>query len=334
MRPSKTISIVAPIVIALSLTIIVLAQRNRPTAFSPPPEVQSEAFSISSGSPITATGVHPADVMGTGSGPLIACENLGLVCTDVISGTNDDVKGLSYGYDFSTGGLPPFQFSVGKGSRGLPGTAVRVEVDCNPAEPEADVFETQLDGSNEQDLDGDGVACGTNSGFGLNLAEGSNGDNLDEVDRDPCLFVDPNCDGVLDEPIFVTLAPGSPTLAAITATPADIIMTSGDVEPHVWANGVTDLGLQNGDVIDALCVKDSGNGAYGSGDFVLFSLAPGSPTLSTWSASAADVLAPKNAFRYLASTLGLQATDDIDGLNCAQDVTLLKLYLPIVVRNG
>jgi hypothetical protein len=94
------------------------------------------------------------------------------------------------------------------------------------------------------------------------------------------------------------------------------------------------LGLQSGDVIDALCVKDSGNGAYGSGDFVLFSLAPGSPTLSTWSASAADVLAPKNAFRYLASTLGLQATDDIDGLNCAQDVTLLKLYLPIVVRNG
>ncbi|HZY40436.1 MAG TPA: hypothetical protein VFF59_00390 [Anaerolineae bacterium] len=339
MRATKTIVLTASILIAWSIAIGVLAQADRlarpdrPTAFSPPPEVQTQSFSVSNASPITTTGVLAADVLGAGSGPVIACDNLGLLCNDPIGGASDDVRGLSYGYDFMSFNLPPIQFSVVRGSRGITGTAVRVEADCTPAEPEADVFETALDGANDQDLDGDGTPCSTNSGFGLGLTEGATGDNVDEIDRDPCLTIDPNCDGVPDEPIYVTLAPGSPTLAEIGATPRDILITSPDLVPQVWASGAFDLGLTNGDVIDALCVRDNGDAVYGAGDQVLFSLAAGSPTLTKWQASPADVLRPQYGVLYAAGKLGLLATDDVDGLTCSREVQLSTLYLPLIMKN-
>jgi hypothetical protein len=344
MRATKTIVFTAAILIAWSIAIGVLArtewsaqadrlvQPKRPTAFSPPPEAQTESFSVSNASPITSTGVQPADVLGSSGGLVIACENLGLVCADPISGTLDDVRGLSYGYDFVSTSLPPIQFSVAAGSRGLTGTAVRAEADCVPAEPQADVFETALDGANAQDLDGDGVACSTNNGFGLGLNEGANGDSVDAIERDPCLSIDPNCDGVPDEPIYVTLAPGSPTLAEIGATPADILITSPDLAPQVWASGANDLGLTAGDVIDALCVRDNGDAVYGAGDRVLFSLAAGSPSLTKWGASPADVLRPQYGVFYAASALGLQATDDVDGLKCSSEVSFATMYLPVLMK--
>ena len=48
---------------------------------------------------------------------------------------------------------------------------------------------------------------------------------------------------------------GSPSLAAYGATPRDILMTSNAADAVVWASGA-DLGLQVGDVIDAICVDD------------------------------------------------------------------------------
>lgn len=337
MRTTKTIVFTAAILIAWTIALGVAAQADRlsqpqrPTAFSPPEEAQTQSLSVSGASPITATGLLPADVLGAASGPVILCENLGLVCTDPISGTVDDVRGLSYGYDFASTNLPPIQFSVAAASRGITGTAVRVEADCTPAEPAADVFETALNGLNEQDLDGDGTACGTNNGFGLDLSEAANGDNVDEIERDPCLSIDPNCDGVPDEPVFVTLAPGSPTLIEIGATARDILITSPDLPPQVWASGAQ-LGLSSGDVIDALCVQDNGDAAYGSTDRVLFSLVAGSPSLAKWSAGPADVLRPQYGVMYAASQLGLLATDDVDGLACSSDVSFATLYLPVVRR--
>jgi len=114
----------------------------------------------------------------------------------------------------------------------------------------------------------------------------------------------------------MTLAPASPSLTAFGATPRDILMTVGAADPVVWASGAA-LGLVSGDVIDAICVDDGGNGVYNAGvDRVLFSLAPGSPTLTTLSAGAADLLRAGPAVNYSASRLGLQATDDVDALKC------------------
>ncbi|MBI5567907.1 MAG: hypothetical protein HY870_23625 [Chloroflexi bacterium] len=342
MRTTKTIVFTAAILIAWSIAIGVLARTDRsaqperadrsdrPTAFSPPEEAQTQSLSVSNASPITTTGMLAADIVGAGAGPVIICENLGLLCSDPGTGASDDVRGLSYGYDFVSTSLPPIQFSVVAGSRGLTGTAVRAEADCTPAEPAADVFETALDGLNEQDLDGNGTACSTNSGFGLDLSEAVSGDNVDEIERDPCLSIDPDCNGVPDEPLFMTLAPGSPTLAEIGATARDILITSPDFAPQVWASGSSDLGLTSGDVIDALCVLDNGDAVYGAGDQVLFSLAAGSPTLTTWNAGPADVLRPQHGVMYAASKLGLLATDDVDGLTCSLEVQLSTLYLPLI----
>jgi hypothetical protein len=316
----------------LSVT-ITLARQLRPTAFAPPPEAQTQAFSISSGSTLTMSSVHPADVLGAGVNPLIVCGNLGLLCTDAVSSALDDVRGLSYGNDFTTSDLPPFQFSVAPGSLGLPGTAVRVEADCIPAEAHADVFEAALDGQNQQDLDGDGAPCSSNGGYGLDLNEASGGDDLDEIARDPCVFVDVNCDGDPEEPLFVTLAPGSPTLLELNAIPADVLLTGSQFAPEVYASGVNDLGLQAGDVIDGLCVRENGDGGYGSGDLIMFSLTAGSPSLAAWQVSAADLLTPRNQFRYRAAALGLQDTDDIDGLHCSAALSLYAIQLPIILKN-
>jgi hypothetical protein len=240
---------------------------------------------------------------------------------------------LSYGNDFTTSDLPPFQFSVAPGSLGLPGTAVRVEADCIPAEAHADVFEAALDGQNQQDLDGDGAPCSSNGGYGLDLNEASGGDDLDEIARDPCVFVDVNCDGDPEEPLFVTLAPGSPTLLELNAIPADVLLTGSQFAPEVYASGVNDLGLQAGDVIDGLCVRENGDGGYGSGDLIMFSLTAGSPSLAAWQVSAADLLTPRNQFRYRAAALGLQDTDDIDGLHCSAALSLYAIQLPIILKN-
>ncbi|NTU64763.1 MAG: hypothetical protein HGB05_15545, partial [Chloroflexi bacterium] len=131
-----------------------------------------------------------------------------------------------------------------------------------------------------------------------------------------------------------TLAAGSPTLSAINAAPSDVLMTGSEIEPSIFANGTADLGLQASDVIDALCVRENGDGSYGSGDLIMFSLAAGSPSLTAWQASAADLLTPRNLFRYRASALGLQATDDIDGLQCALVIDLYTLRLPVILKNS
>ncbi|MGD8624354.1 MAG: hypothetical protein PVF47_14565 [Anaerolineae bacterium] len=316
----------------LVVVLVTAAQGPAPSAFTPPPEVQGQSFSITTGDPLNGVGVNPADVLVSGV-PLILCFDLGLLCRDVDTGTYDDIQAVSFGWDFGSSGLPLLQFSVDAGSRGLPGTAVRVEADCSPAEPQGDVFETSLDGANEQDLDGDGLACGSNSGLGLALSEGSPADNLDTLERDPCLFPDPNCDGLPDDPILLALAGDSPSLDLVGATGADILVAGIEFVPTIWAGGSTDLGLVAGDEIDALCVGENGNAEYDDGDRVLFSLAPGSPSLASLSASPADLLAPAPLrVLYPAGALGLETADNVDALNC-ETLPLHERYLPLVFKD-
>ncbi len=335
MRAVKFVLLTVLLLATLFSGAIVVARQLRLTAFAPPPEVQTISFTVSAASPITLTGVLPADILGVGAIPLIDCANTGLVCDDPYTGEHDEVLGLSFGYDFVAEDLPSVMFSVALGSQGLPNTAVRTEASCNPPEPQADVFESALDGTNRQDLDGNGLACGSNNGFGLGLNEAAPSDAVHEIERDPCVYVDANCNGELEDPILVTLAPGSPTLNAIGASTSDILLIGGRLEPHIWAHGVSDLGLQANDVIDALCVKANGDGAYAAADdIVMFSLAPGSPSLAAWSAGPADLLTPYNKFRYPASMLGLLATDDVDGLLCARTLNLMNVYLPIITKSS
>jgi hypothetical protein len=300
---------------------------------APSAEVQSQSFSITASSALTATGVQPADVLGIGGTPLIPCENLGLLCTDLNSGAADEIAGLSFGVDFTESALPPIQFSVDGASRGVAGSAVRAEATCSPAQTQADVFESELDGANSQDLDGDGIACAGNGGYGLSLSEGIITDALSSLDRDPCQFVDLNCDGTPEQAIYLTLVAGSPTLALLGATSADILASAAGFIPSVWANGITSLGLQTGDVIDALCLYEDGDGIYSQNDLILFSLGRASPTLAKLGAGPADLLIPAPPrLAISAALLGLEASDNINALSCTQPVTLHTLRLPIIAR--
>lgn len=299
---------------------------------APPVDVLSQSFSVAAGGALTAAGVHPADILGVGGAPLIPCVNLGLLCNDFNSGAPDEIAGLSFGVDFTERALPPIQFSVDNASRGRAGSAVRAEATCSPAQAHADVFESAFNGNNVQDLDGDGVACAGNAGYGLSLSESSQADTLDALDRDPCQTVDLDCDGTPDAPIYFTLAPGSPTLTMLNATAADILAGGADFVPTVWVAGV-DFGLRAGDVIDAFCLLEDGDGSYGQTDRVIFSLARGSPTLTIQGASPADLFLPAPPRVAIpAVALGLEATDNIDALSCTQVVTRLDLYMPIISR--
>jgi uncharacterized repeat protein (TIGR01451 family) len=303
--------------------------------FDPPPGVMTESFSIKAGGFTALSGIHPADILVAGPIVAVPCPGLGLICTDT-SGAEDDLNALAYGVDFAAApDLPGTEFSVAAGSMGLAGTSVRVEASapCVPAEPQADVFETALTGTNAQDLDGDGASCGGNAGFPLGLCElacGVPADDLDALAQTPSI-VDVNGDGIPDNPVYFTLTPSSPSLSdpAIDfsdpggdATAADILVTVGGFTPTVWADGATQLGLvETGDVIDALCIGENGNGIFDyMGDNVLFSLAPGSPTLTALGAGPADLLRPGPSVVYSASKLGLMSTDNVDALKCPNNV--------------
>lgn len=299
----------------------------------PPAAVQGVSFSMTAGSAATATGIHPADLLGIGGAPLIPCENLGLLCYG--AGENvDDITSLSFGDDFGEDDLPALQFSVDGAARGRTGSAVRAEASCSPAEAQADAFQSALDGNNSQTLDGDGTPCASGEGYGLSLVEGALADMIDALARDPCLTVDLNCDGVPDAPIYLTLAPGSPTLELIGATAADILVTGQEYTPSVWATGAGTLGLAAGDVIDGLCLSEDGDGSYGEEDVVVISLAPGSPTLAQIGAGPGDLLGIAPLRKVVsASALGLERADNVDALVCAHAVPLAvseELYLPLI----
>ncbi len=120
------------------------------------------------------------------------------------------------------------------------------------------------------------------------------------------------------EPLYLSVdaptAQNNPALPALTGGDILVCETAGI---FLWAAS-WDLGLQTTDDIDALVVFGDENLLYDPGDVVLFSLAPGSPTLADRGFSPADVLvahrqAPPSRFASAAS-LGLRPEDDVDAL--------------------
>ncbi|OGO51099.1 MAG: hypothetical protein A2148_07000 [Chloroflexi bacterium RBG_16_68_14] len=265
--------------------------------------------------------VSMAGGSGAGFAPLvrISCSNLGLTsdgCDDGSDGDQDDLDALSYGADFGPG-PSLLAFSVAAGSAGLPGTAVAGQAACSPAQPQADEFSTLLNSTNALVFDGDGLNGGCPTAAALGLIEQPTSDDLDAlVDQSPS-FVDTDGDGVPDRPVFFSLAASSPSLTGLGRSAADILSTVEGGQATLYASASA-LGLQAGDDLDALCVKDQGPGStFSPGeDTVYFSLAPGSPTLASLGASAADVLGPGPQVLFEAAALGLQDSDDLDAMKC------------------
>jgi hypothetical protein len=315
----------------LTLAVLGVAGGAGGQAESPPEDAQRLSYSIAAGSPLALHGAHPGDIMGIGDLPLIPCTNLGLVCTDLVGGAQDDLSGLSFGYDFQPEMTPWLLISPAPGSAGMPGSAVRAESLCQPAESQADVFESPLDKTNVQYLDGDGQPCAANAGYSLYLQELPASDNLDALDGDPSFSVDLDRDGLPENPIYLTLAPGSPSLAYLGISAADVLMVTGYTAPSLWASGQADFGLKSGDAIDALCIQENGNGRYDSEDQVLLSLAPASPSLAALGVTPGDLLRLQpHLSRLYGPVLGLAAADDLDAAFCGRQVAFYDLLLPLI----
>jgi hypothetical protein len=102
-------------------------------------------------------------------------------------------------------------------------------------------------------------------------------------------------------------------LGTLSASAADVLTASSGGSPSI-AFAAASIGLTSGDVIDALAFD---------GTSLRLSLAPGSPTLASLSASPADILAsaagPSGPLAIADTLVGLSPTDDVDALAIFRD---------------
>ena len=267
---------------------------------------------------LTVDFIGTGGVSGAGLPGFIPCENLGLTpdgCDDGLDGDQDNLDALSFGEDFEENDWY-LAFSVAPGSTGLGASGVAQQAACSPAQPQADEFATNANATNVLFFDGDGVegSCPTSHPFGLTELPFS--DDLDALNEQPPSAVDTLGDGTLDHPVFFSLSEGSPSLAAFSRGPADILWTVG-IQPGLYVSAQT-LGLQPGDDIDGMCISDTGTGVFYDPEFdtILFSLTAGSPTLNDLGASGADVLRPGPTVHFSAGQLGLRVSDDLNAMKC------------------
>jgi uncharacterized protein (TIGR03437 family) len=240
---------------------------------------------------------------------------------------SDNVDALSYGNDFIDD-YSEFKFSVDKSSQGVVGSAVRCQAEQNPPEAHGDEFWVSLAnlGSNALELDEDGSvapACGKAPPVRLEVSE-----NMDAITEPPLPFADPDGNGVPDRTVYFSLDKMSLSLDEIEAFPGDVLQTTGGGPPTVYIDHEA-LGLVDEDDLDALCLLEGDNFTMDSANkgTVLFSLAPGSPTLTTGEFSASDLFLVTNAgveeatmppFRFAgASVLGLLPDDNLNALKCS-----------------
>jgi len=242
----------------------------------------------------------PADLLVPGPFVHVWRANLGLNPAPFV----DDVDALSQGLDVVTFEHCPdiIYFSVDRQSMGVPGTPVRWQWQGNVQGP--DTFVT---------VNGNGVMwapVGFNAldvpavQFGLLPCE----DNLDAYSMEE---FDYDQDWSQDVPVFFSLDAASPSLGGLS--PADILVSQ---VPGVFGvfQPFQSMGLLADDDLDALALNTGVAGlprAY-------FSLAPGSPSLAIWGASAADVFytafGGASVVAYPAVSLGLLFDDNVDAL--------------------
>lgn len=266
---------------------------------------------------------------------------------------NDAINALSYGKDGTVNLAVPNQmpvliFSVDRTSSGVSCSDVRREFDGPPAEVGADVFVAPADPdpNSSSPVPGFGAYSGTfvppcssgrgsclvtdQSTLGLQPLFGGIGhDNITSLETSRFLIIDR---------AYLTFT--GPSFVGNTAT---IYTHTGDPAfvPNNLAVFATagNMGLQAGDVIDALAISDilpgsvpqQPNGILNvSQDEVLFSLAPGSPSLSAAACGVLGGCSPADIFyssfngsfvrRYSAAVMGLQASDNLDALDISPGI--------------
>jgi uncharacterized protein (TIGR03437 family) len=260
---------------------------------------QHPTFSVA---PEGTSNLIPADLLGRPTAPRIRAAGLGLV-------SGDNVDGLSYGLDNLFQPLMDIRFSVDANAVGRLGSHVRREADKSPKQAHGDEFRVTPfaqsgGGSNVQVLDENGD---TSPPFPL---QGS--DDVDALAEQPPEFADADGDGTPEREVYFSLSKGSPSLATLSASAADVLVTKSGAAPTIFIPH-TELGLAADDDIDAVCLSVSGRD-------IAYSLAPGSPSLGTQ--SAADVFlettlpaaTPTRWFR--AANLGLEEADNLNALKC------------------
>jgi hypothetical protein len=283
------------------------------------------SFALDASSPsLTPVGAAPGELLHPAAppvpGPGLPTPLLGfdLAALGLVPG--DVPTSLSFGLDALPGGI--LHFSVDRGSRGIAGL-FPPDVDSEFSSGAAgDVYRSFFPPNHTLELDGDGVG-GSPAPDGLGLDESSNPiDDLVALELCGPNAVDPDGDGALDAPVFFTLAPGSPSLTTLGASPADVLRSAGSA-PTLWASAAS-LGLQAGDVIDALATDQSQ---------LYFSLAPGSPSLLGPDGQAdppndpdpddsfpGDVLSQAFVAVFPGSALNLDEDDDLVALSLGFDL--------------
>lgn len=203
-----------------------------------------------------------------GPGPLpepirsVSLAALGLVPGDV-------PNALTFGLDAIPNGV--LFFGVDRSAAGIGGLFPPDVNSERMSGAAGDIYRSNFPPNHTLVLDGNGLN-GSPLPPGLGLDEdGSPIDLLLGFSMCAVTAVDPEADGVLDAPVYFALESGSPSLAALSAGPQDILRSRVGVSGSatLWRLG-SSLGLVVGDVIDALATD---------GSVVYFSLAPGSPTL-------------------------------------------------------
>ena len=280
---------------------------------------------------------------------------------------SDNIISLSYGMDSGS----VLQFSVDPTAIGMPGYDVHFESTLSPApfgdpgnEAAGDIYKSQRFGafgsyipdhiaaghildpaSDWHDLYRDEQELGLQAPAGA--GDTSPEDDLDAFEEadtgDPFWGVDsiinatgaPGIDGIVDPEkfAFFSLDEVSPSLGGPVSSDDILVATAPDPDFgfDIFADGVLNIGLMAGDVLDALALSDIGNVSGGSSghapngfldigeDEALFSLALGSPTLAALGLSAADVFYTdfSGSFRLYArhDQLGLRFGDELNALD-------------------
>jgi len=254
-------------------------------------------------------------------GPLSApIRSVSLSALGLVSG---DVAGtLSFGLDAIPNGV--LTFGVDRSARGI-GGLFPPDVDSERMSGAAgDIYRSNFPPNHTLVLDGNGLG-GSPVRPGLGLDEdGSSIDDVVGFSMCSVTTVDLDGDGVLDAPVYFSLAAGSPTLSTLGIEPRDILRSrvGSSGQATLWQSGSA-LGLVVGDVIDALAT-DASN--------VYFSLAPGSPTLlgpdgvadhnndpDPDDMSPGDVMSQAFVAVFPFSALNLAEDDDLVGLSLGFD---------------
>ena len=143
-------------------------------------------------------------------------------------------------------------------------------------------------------------------------------DDMDALELTPIDLDGSMTHTAADTPIYFSLDPISPSLLG---SPADIQVTPPGAGAYGLYAADAILGLAPGDDVDALAVWDLATPLVADPglDYALFSLAPGSPTLTLGGFSAADIFVTDftgaNALYLTAGSLGMLPTDNIDALD-------------------